>query len=935
MDRFFVPRRFRFIGILVLAGMGFLAVRAGFGSPAGDRGRWPLAAEDSTAEGAVWGELSNGVRYVVLPMRAEERAVSVRLVADVGSAMDPAGKRGMAQLVSRMALNGTRNFSREELMAFFISVGAPFFSEAFAETQLWRTVYRLDLAAPDGATFGRGLDLMADVAGGLAMQESELALERTMVDRQLSYGSGDEAMRAERALFASSSRIGGAGEVSAIASVGLAEAEAFWREWYTADRLTVVVVGAVNAPAVVTALESRFGELKASGAAAEKESPGKLRGKGGVDVIDSRGFTTRAALSYVGEPVDPFAAETQRRLLGLRVLGAYAQSAHEGDGLLNDDVVALYRQRPLLELKAFGSPMTLQDILKSFDFIAHRLSKNGVSAELGGRLLREYREEQGFSVADTPAQEAENLVRSVITGEPYRTGAEHLRFLDRVLPSLDVEYLSGLSREVFDPKRYQLVLEIPSFMGLRSKDIEKGLKGMRKGYNYAWGADGRPVSDWQVKQGFGESGMVVSTKRSGLGDYHLLQYAFQNSFRMNLLQTDGPAGSFRARLSIGNGVTDLESAFPGASYFGRSMLGRMRMGQEKSSALTTVLSGKGLRSVEVGASLGQLHVSVAGRTEEDLQAFLALVTEWIFVTRATKEEFDAVMEQAKALTKRVGESLAVEREDFVRYGEDPRLRTLMSAEEVEAVTLEQVTKWINQTLASGYMELTVVGNIEPRRAQVEARKTLGALPKREGKVMQPRHGTPARLGQPGTKTELVEWKSDRAMVSMSWALPGEDGCVELQRRESLLKLLAIFTEQETRAGLDLLEGLRFEQCGEALAPGSLGVMARFRCPAGETEAAVAAAKALVDRFQEWLSPEIIAAAAKGALADRARTERSRFSLLENLDQSQGRPSWLDCYQKALADNPAIFEAEAFAATSRSLLAADRARVVVVKPTVNP
>lgn len=202
-------------------------------------------------------QLSNGAQLVVAPV-AKLPIVTVLGLLDAGAAADPSGREGVAQLTTRLLLEGTAQRDGEALTNAFERLGAA--ADAYADwdaavLHLTALVDRLPAA----------MRLFGEVLREPAFQEREL--ERLKAERlsdllQLRADPGGLAHHAmQRAFYASSSRYARpeGGTEQSVAAIGRADVVAFYQARYRPAGLTLVVAGAIGIDEAARLAEDTLG----------------------------------------------------------------------------------------------------------------------------------------------------------------------------------------------------------------------------------------------------------------------------------------------------------------------------------------------------------------------------------------------------------------------------------------------------------------------------------------------------------------------------------------------------------------------------------------------------------------------------------------------------------------------------------------------------
>jgi zinc protease len=119
----------------------------------------------------VQGRLANGLSYVIVEQH-EQPVVTVTVALPVGSAHDPSGKEGLAELMADLLTKGTERRSAEQIAAEIEGAGGVVF--ASADQDYLRVTVSLLAENLEG-----GLDVLADVLTRSTFPEREVELSRT------------------------------------------------------------------------------------------------------------------------------------------------------------------------------------------------------------------------------------------------------------------------------------------------------------------------------------------------------------------------------------------------------------------------------------------------------------------------------------------------------------------------------------------------------------------------------------------------------------------------------------------------------------------------------------------------------------------------------------------------------------------------------------
>ncbi|CAK7021547.1 MAG: hypothetical protein DESF_00890 [Desulfovibrio sp.] len=255
-------------------------------------GKWAHEHSDLPPDPSiVFGRLSNGFRYAVIPNANHNGRVSLYLDVQAGSLMEKDDELGYAHYVEHMAFNGTRNFPPGSLIPFFQKHGMSFGGDTNAHTGWVETVYKLNLAGADRESLSMGLTILRDFADGMLFDPTEVEEERGVILAEKNKRDS-EAMQSRRQrtaeMYAGTAFVNQPiGTEAGIMSATSERLAAFYHKWYHPERMILVAVGAVSAPEVEALAKKIFGDMKNPGPAPSPEQWGSPK-LDGVKVISQQ-----------------------------------------------------------------------------------------------------------------------------------------------------------------------------------------------------------------------------------------------------------------------------------------------------------------------------------------------------------------------------------------------------------------------------------------------------------------------------------------------------------------------------------------------------------------------------------------------------------------------------------------------------------------------
>jgi zinc protease len=222
--------------------------------------RIPLDSAVTTAT------LPNGLRYYIRKNARPEKRVMMQLAVKAGSVDEAEGQQGLAHFLEHMAFNGTKRFKAGELIAALESTGSRMGPHVNAYTSFDETVYMFQLPTDREGVVEKGLQALADFAGGMTLDPKEIDKERGVVIEEWRGGLGvgtrlrDQQIPIlyHRSKYAERLPIG---KPEVLKSSTPAELESFYTKWYRPDRMAIVVVGDVEPALMESMIKREFGAL--------------------------------------------------------------------------------------------------------------------------------------------------------------------------------------------------------------------------------------------------------------------------------------------------------------------------------------------------------------------------------------------------------------------------------------------------------------------------------------------------------------------------------------------------------------------------------------------------------------------------------------------------------------------------------------------------
>jgi zinc protease len=219
------------------------------------------------------GTLPNGMRYYIRKNARPEKRVALQLAVKAGSVDESDDQQGLAHFLEHMAFNGTRRFKPGELIATFETTGARMGPHLNAYTSFDETVYMFQLPTDAPGLVEKGVQALADFAGGMTLDPKEIDKERGVVIEEWRgrLGAGSRLTDLQVPVLFHKSKYAERlpiGKPEIIKSAPADRIRAFYTRWYRPDRMAVVVVGDIDTDQMLALIRKEMGALPKPSAAA-------------------------------------------------------------------------------------------------------------------------------------------------------------------------------------------------------------------------------------------------------------------------------------------------------------------------------------------------------------------------------------------------------------------------------------------------------------------------------------------------------------------------------------------------------------------------------------------------------------------------------------------------------------------------------------------
>jgi zinc protease len=926
-----------------------LAVALALAAPLRAAIPFPQAESDLRADPAIrFGTLPNGVRYAVMPNHEPKGRASLRLLVLAGSFDETEAQRGLAHFLEHMAFNGSTHYAPGTLVEKLQRLGMGFGADTNASTSFNRTLYQLELPDTAPASLAEGLQILADYGGGLLLQQAMVDKERGIIlsEKRTRDSVGYRTMVAEMEFIDAGTRI------PSRLPIGLSEVIEksnrdpfvdFYNTWYRPENLVVIVVGDIDAMAVEKQIVDGFSALVARSPAPAPADLGKVGDFTGVKALfhgePEAGNTQIVIASSVPYAHEPDTAAKQIRDLPrelatdmlnrrLEILAKKENAPFISAENSVDDEFNLVRTAEI-EVTCKAEQWTAA--MAVADLELRRALAFGFRPDELKEAVADFRNnvEQAVKSESTRRSEslANDLAESLVDLEVFTSPDDDLALYGPALDKVTVAQCAAALKAAWSsPGRYVFVSGNAKIGGDPNLIVQSA-------YERAEAADAKPTdAQASVAWGYSDFGPAgaVATKMH-VDDLDFTQVTFANGVRLNLKKTPFEADTIHVAARLGTGQLTQPPGEPGLATFAR--LTYLAGGLVKHSVddLQRILAGK-----TVGGDFTSAPDAfvLSGQTnKEDLALELQLLT-------ATIADPGYRPEALRVARKLIGEAylsydhtlqgpMQLEVLRLLASG-DPRFG-LPSKDEMMARNLDELKAWLGPQMASGALEVSLVGDMDVDTAIEVAARTIGTLPKREPRPSLDDLRKVSYPKEPFTKEFGIDSKIPKARVAVYYATA--DG-MDVHRARRLAVLSEVFS--------DRLRVKVREQMGSTYSPSVLSTSSDIFPGYGYLAAVVEVDPQKAKEIQDVVVAVAADLQANGATQDELaralnptlkhieESERTNGYWLTVLGRSQERPEVLDWARSRRADFASISKAD-MDALAKAYLSADKASRVIVRP----
>ena len=556
----------------------------------------------------------------------------------------------------------------------------------------------------------------------------------------------------------------------------------------------------------------------------------------------------------------------------------------------------------------------------------------GVTPEELTREITEKRtglqaEVERASTRPTPGL-AQEMVSDVDTKQVVASPAENLAIFERAVKDLKIEDVNAALRHPYTGAGPLIVLVTPT-------PVEGGEATLKSVFDTAEAAPlSAPAANTAVAwpyTHFGAPGRVVEQRH--IPDLGITLVRFANGVKLSFKQTAFRKDQILVSFDLPGGrlalPKDRETPSWGATALTLGGLKAISLEDTQRALTGTVFS--------VGAGIGDADFVLSGATRPaDLDTQLQVLTAYLSQPGWRASGFErlqrALAPQIDNLDSTAGGVLAKHLETLLHPG-DQRWDTPTKAEVLNARFADLKGEW-ETPMATGPVDVTIVGDLTLERAISAVASTVGSLPARSTDALLPAGAKAIRFPAP-TPTPVIlthKGRADQAVAYEAW--PTNDFYADPQAARTM-NVAAQVLQLRLLDRLRILEGATYSPAASAAAsdtfPGYGVVAANVETPPSKVASFYAATAAITaDLRNTPISADELDRARKPRVEQIQKAQQTNEYWLGRMSSAAEDPKKLDVIRETVPGYARITPADVQAA-ARTYLRDDRAYKLVVEP----
>ena len=700
----------------------------------------------------LYGKLDNGLTYYVMHNEKPAQRADFYIVTNVGAVQETPDQDGLAHFLEHMCFNGTKHFPGKGIISYMESIGCAFGANINAGTGYETTSYMLNnVPVTREGIIDSSLLILFDWSAFVTNDPAEIDAERGVILEEKRTRDGyqwRQQVALMKTLFKGSalenvSLIGSEENLKNFKPESLVN---FYKTWYRPDMQSIIVVGDVDAEAVVGKIKDLFGQLpKAENPKAKQPVVVPDNASPIVTIFTDKENNTTGVMFAAKSAAIPM----QYRGLGLALLNDLMESlvsqmvnerltdiarkadapflnASFGFGNMSNDLHALIADVSSKDgevIPAFTALMTELEKVKRYGFTPDEFDRAKTN------LLKGY--ERAVENADSRQnpQFVNQYISHFTQGEPYMDPEYAYNTVQQYLAMLSPDMLNMVAKQLYGDNNLVLFYTAPEKEGLAvptEADLTAVLAAVKTAEIEAPKAT---VSNEPLMDAAALAGSKV--KKEEAGEFGTTVWTLENGMQIIVKPTEYKKDEVMMK-TVANGgrsilADELMPSFESnifATYLNSSGVSKF-----PESQLTKMLTGK---VVGVSPYIGELEHGVsASGSPKDLETMMQLMYLYYTAPRFEASEFEAGFNQVKAIIPNLLKQPNMVFSKVLQetmLSNSPR-RPFISEEMLEKVSIENIKKGYTQLMADQTgLKVYITGNVNLQELKPMVEKYVGSLP---------------------------------------------------------------------------------------------------------------------------------------------------------------------------------------------------------------
>jgi len=695
----------------------------------------------------VTGTLDNGMKYVVRRHANPAGRAAMWIQVGTGSLNETDKERGISHYLEHMAFNGSENFPAGTVINFFQSMGLNFGRDQNAFTSFDQTTYQLAFPDNKPETIEKGMLFFADVAGRLSLLQTEVESERQVIleEKRSRSGANQRLMEYVMERIAPGSIVGQRmpiGVEETLLGLNRDDFVNYYSKWYVPSNMTLMVVADADPLTVVEGIRKNFSFGDKSPTPPPQDPRVKpTQGVRAIVATDAEYTQGEVSITILGPKEPPATTRALARRDAVRQLATSAFNRRMGAKLDKGGTAylsayatarSMFNTASMRTATAEGKPEDWRKLLTELGEDIQRARLHGFSQQ----ELDDVKKEAIAGIEQFVAQESTMPARVILArmnsaiaeGEPLMSAQQELELYHELTPTITREDISTAFAELFDTGSVVFTAQLPTTANPPT-DAELVSLG-QAAFSVQPDAQADEARATALLDKLPEPGTLTDPTAHAASAVSSAWLGNGARYHHRFMDIRKEQATITITLAAGN-IQETD-ATRGVSEAAGIAWGHPATSKLSSTNIRELMTGSKARA-RGGVGMDEMSFTVSGNPsdlEEGMKLAYLMLTDPIIepsaLDRWKKESLQAIEARRTDPRGAMQEAMA----DTLFAGCDSRTRPL-TAEQVNAVTLEAAQAWLTKAIAAAPIEVAVVGDIEKSKADALVARYVGSLPRRE------------------------------------------------------------------------------------------------------------------------------------------------------------------------------------------------------------